>query len=100
MSTFAATSPASTTRRLALLVAAVGYSVAWILGLMVPVPAVDLDASAQAILGSVIGHEGAVALRALLTHGFAAIALVTVAVGGGGGPAGGLFTYNIPQQPK
>ena len=67
-------------RRLGLLLAAVGYSVAWVLGLMVPVPAVDIDASAQAVLGSVVGHEGAVALRALLVHGLAALALVTVAV--------------------
>jgi hypothetical protein len=80
MSTFAATSTASSSRRLWLLVAAVGYSVAWILGLMVPVPAVDLDASAQAVVASVVGHEGAVALRALLVHGLAGIALLTVAV--------------------
>jgi hypothetical protein len=79
MSTLAATSTASP-RRLGLLVAAVGYSVAWILGLMVPVPAVDIDASAQAVLGSVVGHEGAVALRALLVHGLAGVALATVAV--------------------
>jgi hypothetical protein len=79
MSTLAATSTASS-RRLWLLVAAVGYSLAWILGLMVPVPAVDIDASAQALLGSVVGHEGATALRALLTHGLAAVALATVAV--------------------
>jgi hypothetical protein len=75
----AATS-ATSSRRLWLLVAAVGYSVAWILGLMVPVPAVDLDAPAQAVLGSVVGHEGPLALRALLVHGFAGVALVTVAV--------------------
>jgi hypothetical protein len=79
MSTLAATSAASS-RRLGLLLAAVGYSLAWIVGLMVPVPAVDIDASAQAVLGSVVGHEGATALRALLTHGLAAVALATVAV--------------------
>ena len=79
MSTLAATSTASP-RRLGLLVAAVGYSVAWILGLMVPVPAVDIDASAQTVLGSVVGHEGAVGLRALLVHGLAGVALATVAV--------------------
>jgi hypothetical protein len=80
MSTLAATSTTTSPRRLGLLLAAVGYSIAWILGLMVPVPAVDIDASAQAVLGSVVGHEGATALRALLVHGLAGVALATVAV--------------------
>jgi hypothetical protein len=63
-----------------LLLAAIGYSLAWILGLMVPLPMVDLDASTQAVLGSVVGHEGAIALRSLLVHGLAAVALLTVAI--------------------
>ena len=66
--------------RRALRMAAAGFSLAWLIGLGVPVPAVELDAPAAAVLDAASGHEAATALRALLVHGIAAVALVTVAL--------------------
>jgi hypothetical protein len=63
----------------ALRIAAVGFTLAWVLGLAIPVPATDLDAPGHAVSAALAGHELAFAARALLVHGLAAVALVTVA---------------------
>ena len=60
--------------------AAVGFTLAWLLGLAIPVPGTDVDATGHAVAAALAGHEAEVALRALLVHGLAAVALVTVAV--------------------
>ena len=49
---------------------------------------IDLDASASAALDAVTGHEAATALRSLLAHGLAGLALVAVALGIGRAGAG------------
>ncbi|HEX6024334.1 MAG TPA: hypothetical protein VFZ00_20265 [Solirubrobacter sp.] len=58
-------------------VAAVGFTLVWLLGLAIPVPMVDVDASPAALAG----HESEVALRSLFVHGFAAAALLAVGWG-------------------
>ena len=67
--------------RRALRAAAAGFSLVWLIGLAIPVPAVDLDASGRAALDAVTGQEVATALRASFVHGFAALALAAVALG-------------------
>lgn len=83
MSTHPLTSPTLTApRRPAhLRAAAVAFSLVWLLGLAIPLPTVELDAPARAVLDTVVGHEAATALRSLLIHGLAAVALLTVAIG-------------------
>src|SRR3954452_19867777 len=71
--------PARRFAPLALPLAAVGFTLAWLLGLAIPVPATDLDAPGQAVSSALAGHELAFALRSLLVHGLAGVALVTVA---------------------
>jgi hypothetical protein len=70
----------------ALAAAAVAYPVAWLAGLMVPVPATDLDAPAAAVSAALSGREAAFALRELLVHGLAGVllAVVVLACAGGG----------------
>jgi hypothetical protein len=59
--------------------AAIAFTLVWLLGLAIPVPATDIDATGQAVASALAGHELEFALRALLVHGLAAVALVTVA---------------------
>src|SRR4051812_41084510 len=70
--------------RAPLRLAAVGFSLAWIAGLAIPLPVLDLDAPARAAVDAVTGHELATALRATLVHGFAALAIAVIAVRLGG----------------
>jgi hypothetical protein len=59
-------------------VTAGAYVAAWLGGLAVPVPAPGVGAPAGEIASSFAGEGGAVAARALLVHGVAAIALLLV----------------------
>jgi hypothetical protein len=58
-------------------VAAVAFTLAWLIGLAIPVPMVDVNASPAALSGS----ETELALRSLFVHGFAAVALLVVGWG-------------------
>ena len=57
--------------------AAVAFTLVWLIGLAIPVPMVDVNASAAALSG----HETELALRSLFVHGFAAAALLVVGWG-------------------
>jgi hypothetical protein len=71
--------PAHLHRRAApVVVAALAYPAAWIAGLAVPVPAVEVDASAAQVLAGLAGHESGFAVRELLVHGVAAVTLAVV----------------------
>jgi hypothetical protein len=58
-------------------VAAVAFTLVWLVGLAIPVPMVDVDASPAAFAG----HETELALQSLFVHGFAAVALLVVGWG-------------------
>ena len=58
--------------------AALAYPAAWIAGLGVPVPAVDIDASASQVIDALSGHEGAFVVREVLVHGIAGVLLGAV----------------------
>src|SRR5829696_1033363 len=58
-------------------IAAVAFTLVWLIGLAVPVPMVDVGASPAALAG----HETELALQSLLVHGFAAMALLVVGWG-------------------
>jgi hypothetical protein len=82
------TTPARATRAGRLLpVAAVGYTAAWLAALAVPVASIALDAPAREVFAAVSEGEAALALRALLAHGVAAVLLAVVAVRLGGAAA-------------
>jgi hypothetical protein len=65
-------------RSRAVLAAAAAYPAAWIAGLGVPMPTVDVDAPAADVLAAHAGHEGAFAVREVLVHGVAAVGLAVV----------------------
>jgi hypothetical protein len=58
--------------------AAVGFSLAWMAGLSVPVPLVDVDAPASVAAATLSGHEGELAVQSLFVHGLAAAAIVVI----------------------
>ena len=58
-------------------IAAVAFTLVWLIGLAVPVPMVDVNASPAGFSG----HETELALRSLFVHGFAAVALLVVGWG-------------------
>lgn len=64
-----------------LAVAAFGFSLVWLLALAAPVPMTALDASDATAVAALAGHEAEIAIRAVLAHGLAAVAIVIVAGG-------------------